>query len=165
LKGYDYTSAGWYFVTICVHNRECLFGRIADEKMELNEFGKIVEYTWNDLPNHNSNIILDNFVIMPNHIHGIVKLINDNSVEAGSEPAPTTTKQSGRTRRGLSEIVRQFKTFSAIQINKIRNMTGNPLWQRNFYERIIRDEQELNHIRQYIINNPIKWQDDRFHTG
>lgn len=174
LKGYDYSQNGMYFITVCIQNRECLLGEIENEKMILNEYGEIIELTWFDLTNHNTNILLDYFMIMPNHVHGIVMIMNNeksvvgagskpalikiNSVDigmdfkgAGLEPAPT----------GLTEIVRQFKTFSAKRINKLRNTPANPVWQRNFYDHIIRSEQGLTRIREYMINNPIKWDSDR----
>jgi len=159
LKDYDYSQPGAYFVTICVKGRKLLFGEIIDGQMVINRYGEIVKYTWYDLPNHNDNILLDEFVIMPNHVHGII-IINNvgaGSVGAGSEPAPTTPT----TNNSLTEIVRQFKTFSAYRINKIRQMTGVPVWQRNYYEHIIRNENELNKIRKYIVNNPLKWHLDR----
>jgi len=150
LKDYDYSQEGAYFITICTKNRECIFGRIVDGKMQLNKFGEIVRYTWFDLPNHNTNVELDQFIIMPNHIHGIIII----TVGAGSEPAPTQ-------KHGLFEIIRQFKTFSAKRINEIRNTPNLPVWQRNYYEHIIRTEDELHRIREYIINNPLQWQYDR----
>ena len=164
LKGYDYSQAGAYFITVCTHNRECLFGSVgADSKpaldsrpapatqMALNEYGEIVQYTWDDLVNHIEGIELDAFVIMPNHFHGIIVIDNRAGLEqrAGLEPAPT-----------LSEIVRQLKTFSARRINKIRDTQGVLVWQRNYYERVIRDENELNRVREYIANNPANWLTD-----
>ena len=120
----------------------------------------MVEITWNELPGHNDNILLDVFSIMPNHFHGIILIVGagskparvsaDEENRAGLEPAPT----------GLPEIVRQFKTFSARRINKIRNSSGIPVWQRNYYEHIIRNEPELNKIREYIVNNPLNWETD-----
>ncbi|MGK0617738.1 transposase [Meiothermus cerbereus] len=191
LRGYDYTQAGAYFITICTHGRECLFGEVADDEMHLNEYGRIVRDVWFDLPNHVSNVVLDAFVVMPNHVHGVVVIVNGGvvgvgsvgvgSVGVGSEPtptvtttttaeptptattttpAPTTTAEPTPTptkRHGLPEIVRQFKTFSARRINEHRGTTGTPVWQRNYYEHIIRDDASLNRIRQYILNNPIKW--------
>lgn len=160
LKGYDYSNAGVYFVTICIQNRECLLGEITNGEMKLNEYGKIVEYTWNDLINHNQHIQLDNYIVMPNHVHGIIIIYQDgaNMVGAGSEPAPTKTKTK---HHGLTEIIRQFKTFSALRINKIRQSSGVRVWQRNYYEHIVRDENALNRIRQYIIENPLKWDSDK----
>jgi REP element-mobilizing transposase RayT len=150
LKGYDYSQPGGYYVTIVTQNRECLFGDIVDGKMILNEYGLIVETVWNDLPNHYNHIKLNEYVIMPNHVHGIV-IIND--VGAGFKPAPTI-------KHGLPEIIRGFKTFSARRINKYRNTPGQKLWQRNYWEHVIRDENELNRIREYIMNNPLQWELD-----
>ena len=173
LQGYDYSREGAYFVTICTHNRECLFGSVGagskparytcplstkpgqtpavSMQMTLNDYGEIVQQTWDDLVNHIDGIALDAFVVMPNHIHGIV-VIDDRAGlgnRAGLEPAPT-----------LSEIVWQLKTFSARRINKGRGTPGIPVWQRNYHERIIRGENELNHIREYIANNPANWLTD-----
>jgi len=146
LKEYDYTKAGAYFVTICLFQRECLCGCVIDGEMQLGESGLAVQDAWDDLPNHYSHVELDQFIVMPNHVHGIVLL--DNS-ERESE------------RHGLSEIVRAFKTFSAKRINKLRDNPGCSVWQRNFYERVIRTEQELSKAREYIVNNPLKWDLDR----
>ena len=125
--------------------------------MVLNGFGNVVRACWDDLPNHYHNVELDTFVIMPNHLHGIIGLIQTvrpESVGAGFKPAPT--KQ-----HGLPEIVRALKTFSARRINAIPRAPGHSMWQRNCYERVIRDEDELNRIREYIVYNPAKWADDK----
>jgi len=163
LKSYDYSSPGAYFITICANDRGDFFGEIKNGSMVLNNFGKIVEFVWNDLPNHNPQISLDVNIIMPNHFHGIIIISNNpmivvgagsvgaGSVGAGSEPAPTSTPQKIH---GLPEIVRQFKTFSARHINETRNTTGKTVWQRNYYEHIIRSGNEIERIRKYIYNNP-----------
>lgn len=172
LKGYDYTQSGAYFVTICTQNRDCLFGMVADGDMRLNELGRIVEWTWDDLPNHMDNVQLDAFVVMPNHVHGIVVIksadtpiaVGAGSVGAGSEPAPTTTAVTRRI-HALSEIVRQFKTFSAHRINQMRGTQGVPVWQRNYYEHVIRNEESLNRIRCYIAENALRWAFDRENPG
>lgn len=162
LKGYDYSQPGAYFITVCTRNKECLFGEVINGEVILNEYGQCVEFTWKDLPNHNPNILLDAFIIMPNHVHGIVIIVG-----AGSEPAQGTgLEPSGGSgtrpykKPSLFEIVRQFKTFSARRINQLRNTPGVPVWQRNYYEHIIRSEYALNKIREYIINNPIRWELD-----
>ena len=163
LKDYDYTQEGAYYVTICTHDRKCIFGYIKDGKMILNEPGKSVEYTWYDLPNHNNNIELDEFVVMPNHVHGIIVIVGAGSKpaliheRAGYEPAPTV--------HGLSEMIRQFKTFSAKRINKIDNATGTAVWQRNYYEHVIRNEHDLSGIREYILMNPIMWNNDKYYSN
>ena len=150
LKDYDYAQAGAYFATICVWQRECLFGDIRDGEMNINECGDIVRFTWNDLVNHNSNLLLGNFVIMPNHFHGIIVIDQEKSV--GSAKV-----------HGLQEIVRQFKTFSAKRINAFRNAPGVPVWQRNYYEHVIRNDEDCNRIVSYISINPQKWAEDTLH--
>ena len=159
LAGYDYSQAGAYFVTICAQNREHLFGEIVNGIMQLNEYGQLVEFTWHDLVNHNGNIELREFVIMPNHVHGIIVIAAPAAppapVRAGSEPAPTPAPPP------LSEIVRQFKTFSARRINEKRGMRGVPVWQRNYWEHIIRDQRAYDNIARYIRNNPLQWQTDK----
>ncbi len=148
LWGRDYAEPGAYFVTICVGHHKCLFGRIEGEQMRLNELGRIVEQTWHGLPNHYCHLELDAFVIMPNHIHMVILLTD---VGAGLKPAPTTK------RHGLSEIVRAFKTFSSRRINDQCGTPGISIWQRNYYEHVIRTETTLNHIRRYVADNPLRW--------
>jgi putative transposase len=143
LKGYDYSTAGAYFITICTLDREQLFGDILDRTMVLNELGNIAQLHWQKLERHHANLILDRSVVMPNHLHGI--MILDSSIEDS---------------KSISEIIGSFKTFSAREINKIRKLKGIPVWQRNYYEHIIRSETELDYVRQYIVNNPINWQID-----
>ncbi len=158
LQGYDYSQAGAYFITICSYNRECLFGEIKNGEMILNGFGEIVVFTWFDLVNHENHISLDYFVVMPNHVHGIIVIsTNKTFVGAGSKPALI---EAVSTRHGLSEIVRQFKTFSAKRINQLRETSAAAVWQRNYYEHVIRSEDELNRIREYIQNNPLQWEVD-----
>ncbi|WP_455638391.1 transposase [Parabacteroides sp.] len=152
LQGYDYSREGLYFVTICVQNRLNIFGEITNGEMKLNEKGKVVEKTWLDLPNHNPNIILDIFCIMPNHFHGIIEITG--SVGAGSKPAQNSPNHS------LSEILRQFKTFSSRRINQLSGKQGS-VWQRNYYEHIIRNDISYNNIYWYIMNNPEKWEEDK----
>jgi len=149
LKEYDYSSPEEYFVKICTYSHEFTLGEIVDGVMRLNEKGKIVE-EWLRTAIIRLNIQLDSYIIMPNHIHGIIR-INDIDVGAGSEPAPT-----GK-RHGLTEIIRQLKTYSSLRINKIRNTIGNPMWQRNYYDSVIRSDKELNNIREYISNNVLQW--------
>ena len=165
LKGYDYAQAGLYFVTICTQNHECLFGNIVGAgskpalaepaQITLNPLGDIVQKTWLDLINHNKNIELHDFVVMPNHVHGIVEIIDSGRHWAGLEPAPTNAK--------LPEIIRQFKTFSAKRINQLRETIGTPVWQRNYHEHIIRDETAYLKIAEYIQTNPQKWSDDLYY--
>lgn len=187
LKGYDYSRRGAYFITICAQDRRCLFGEVAIGEMRLNDMGRLLDFTWHDLINHNNNIGLDGYVIMPNHFHGILWIVTDGKtgadgvpVGAGSEPAPTGTPSASahvtgfpsmtpsetpptepRRNHGLPEIIRQLKTFSARRINELRQTPGVAVWQRNYYEHIIRNERELERIREYIIQNPRHWERDR----
>jgi REP element-mobilizing transposase RayT len=156
LQGYDYSQAGLYFITICCQNRECLLGEMVNGEMICNDAGEMVQTAWNDLSNHYGHIKLDTFIIMPNHIHGIIALTN---VRAGFKPAPT-----GK-RHGLSEIVRALKTFSARHTNETRNTPGTKLWQRNYWEHIIRNENEYRRISEYITHNPTKWEQDKLNGG
>ncbi len=160
------SQAGAYFITACVKDRESLFGHI-NENMILNGCGKIVLSCWNDLPNHYSNIRLDAFQIMPNHVHGII-FIEESIEPVGAGFKPASTGKPTIKGHGLPEIVRAFKTFSARRINESRRTPGVSIWQRNYAacpersrrERVIRDEDELNHIREYVIYNPVKWDGD-----
>jgi REP element-mobilizing transposase RayT len=140
LKGYDYSQNNAYFVTICTHNKEL---RIKNEKIRL-----IIRQIWENLPNHYDNIILDEFVIMPNHVHGII-IIQNNAVGADL-----------RSARSLSEIIRAFKSFSAREINKRFNMFGQSFWQRNYHDHVIRGEKDLYSRRKYIMDNHLKWESD-----
>ncbi|HEY9692650.1 MAG TPA: transposase [Oculatellaceae cyanobacterium] len=146
LPGYDYTQAGLYFITICIWQRECLLGHVINSTVELNRYGQVVQYNWNLLAKKFTNVQLDEFVIMPNHIHGVIKLI-----ESGNQP--------------LSEVIRSFKTSSTRRINQLRESIGVPVWQRNYYEHIIRNEESFNIICEYIINNPLSWEQDQLHPN
>ncbi len=159
LHGYDYSQAGAYAVTACTHGQASLFGRIANGEMRLNAAGRLAESVWDGLPGHYPHVALDAFVVMPNHVHGIIILADADQpppVGAGFKPAPTM-----RTRHGLPEIVRAFKTFSARHINECRRTPGLRVWQRNYFEHVIRNDDALNRIRQYIVDNPAKWSEDR----
>ncbi len=160
LQGYDYASAGSYFITICAHQRECLFGEIVEGQMLLNEFGQIVAdaYLW--LANQYPYVHLDSWVVMPNHLHGII-VMTDYSRKGDSRIAPTVGDAKRKT---LGRLIGAFKTVSTKQINLIRSTPGTTIWQRNYYEHIIRDDRALQTIRQYIQNNPSAWQEDELYT-
>jgi putative transposase len=177
LKDYDYAQTGAYFVTVCAWKKEYLFGEIKDGEMMLNEHGEIVAKCWHDLPNHYHHAQLDEFVIMPNHVLGIIMLTA--VVGAGFKPAltkpalvetrwaglkPAPTKNTPAKRHVLPEIIRAFKTFSSRRVNIIRTTSGVPLWQRNYYEHVIRNEPEMHAIREYIHSNPLKWDTDEENT-
>lgn len=173
LQDYDYSSDGLYFVTICCQDRKCVFGDIRDGEMILNEAGKLLDYTWNDLPNHNPNVELDAWCIMPNHVHGII-IINNEAVRTDSKSVQNKTTtglgQTGlervstiRKMHGLSEIIRQLKTFSARRINQLNGTQGVRLWQRNYYEHIIRNQKSYENIANYIYDNPVRWINDDYY--
>ena len=165
LKGYDYSRPGAYFVTICTHNKECLFGSVMGENMVLSDFGRMVEVEWLKTAEIRKNVILDVRVIMPNHFHGIVLITEKDSGKARlatTHGNVQTKMEFGKPQSGsLSAIVGSFKSSVAKQINLMRNTLGKEVWQRNYYERIIRNPEELQHIREYIIHNPLKWHLDR----
>ena len=160
LKNYDYASDGAYFITICTKNREHFFGKIIEKKLQESEQSKICKTCWLDLPNHYGNCVLDAFVIMPNHIHGIIFIKN---VETGFKYVSTEKIKTNahQKRHSISEIIRGFKTFAARKINDFQKTQGTPFWQSRFHDHIIRGEEELNRIRVYIQNNPINWEKDR----
>ncbi|OWY67534.1 transposase [cyanobacterium TDX16] len=159
LQNYNYSTAGAYFITICTHQRECLFGEISEGVMQLSQLGQVAQSHWMNLPKYHSNLYLKTFVVMPNHLHGILILHSDRSGRAGFDQTSTAKSPD------LPEIIRGFKTFSARQINKIRRVSKIPVWQRNYYEHIIRNEESLERIRQYIENNPLSWFMDRLHPA
>jgi len=197
LKGYDYAQAGAYFVTICTHKRQPIFGQIvgagftpaqnyqsgqpqglprrdangagftSDQNtiMQLNEFGRIAHEQWMQIPARFENVELDEFVIMPNHMHGIIIINETQPVGAGVNPAPT-----GITNRRLTigEIVGAYKSMVAnecLQIFKTNKQPMGKLWQRNYYEHIIRDEKSYLTIVQYILDNPTRWELDSLYLG
>ncbi len=170
LKYYDYSSPGAYFITICTKNRACLFGNIVNGKMILNEYGKIAHDEWLKTEIIRPRVKLDSFVIMPNHIHGIIILNDDICYCRGTlQRAPTTQRaptfeQFGKpTSDSIPTIVRLFKSATTKRINEYRNTPTVSVWQRNYYEHIIRNNTELKHIRNYIENNPIKWENDKYY--
>lgn len=174
LKDYDYSQAGYYFVTICTHAREQLLGKIENGKMILNEFGEILQDELLSTETIRSNIKIDYFQIMPNHIHFIIiikeQYINYEIVGKKSivgvhcnEPLLQNTEQFGKsTKNSIPTIVKLTKSSTTKRINEIRNSPGIPVWQRNYFEHIIRNEKELFEIRKYIEYNPLNWKDDEY---
>ena len=148
LRDYDYRSAGAYFVTICTFQRECLFGDVVDGEMRLNSLGEIAREEWLRTEIVRKNVSMDAFVIMPNHFHGI--LLMDDSCRGEAAPRPVMAGSIGA-------ILGQFKSIVTKRINALRDNPGCPVWQRNYYEHVVRNEGDLANIRQYIANNPLKW--------
>lgn len=166
LKGYDYSQAGAYFVNICTQNRECLFGKVVEGEMVINEVGLMIQSVWDELPRYYSSVDVDAFVVMPNHIHGIL-VLTDFIVGAGLRACPDGGQPQGvAPTLSLPDVVHRFKSFTnnryqhGVNRNSWRPFPGR-LWQRNYYEHIIRNEDELNRVRRYIVENPLKWHFDR----
>lgn len=161
LRHYDYSQAGAYFITICTHNRECLFGNVESDTVLLNDVGRVVQGVWGVLPVNFPGVVLDAFVIMPNHIHGVI-VLND----AGAQfIAPDNNQGAINRTPTLGEIIRAFKARCTHGINQLRSTQEMPVWQRNFYEHVIRGESSLREIREYIANNPAQWAFDRENPG
>jgi len=180
LPGYDYTQPGGYYVTIVTHGREPVLGAVVDGTVVLATPGVIVQQTWRDLPHHFANVMLDEFVIMPNHVHGIVMITDGIRIKPDMMDGNCRGEASGNditgepthimpdasplphgTQRGsLGAILQNFKSISARRINAMQNTSGQPFWQRNYHEHVIRNETDLQIIRQYIHDNPSKWELD-----
>lgn len=155
LKNYDYSKEGAYFLTICTKNKQCLFGDIKQDQMRLNYLGVIVFQCWQAIPEHFPHVALDTFVIMPNHLHGILWIIESPHQEDQYCEYRKAIKGS------IPSIVRAFKAVVTKEINQICQQKGTSLiWQKNYYEQVIRNEKMLNNIREYIINNPVNWNQD-----
>ena len=148
LKGYDYSREGWYYVTICTHERKCILGHHVDGSIQLRPYGRIVYDCWKGLAVRYDYVCLDRFVVMPNHLHGIIMIR-----EGGSRTAPTTPVKH----KTLGRLVGAFKTMSTKQVNIERDAPGMKLWQRNYFEHIIRNDYDLGRIREYIENNARHW--------
>ncbi len=179
LKGYDYSQAGAYFITIVTQDRACLFGEVVDGEIQLNDVGHMVHKEWTHLPNRFPNIDLDAFIVMPNHIHGIIVITDVDPVGAGlvgaglvpAQPAQngnaaTTSGATTRVAPTVGGIVGAFKSITTVRYTHgVKHYGWLPfpgrLWQRNYYEHIIRNEESLNRIRDYIANNPLQWEWDR----
>lgn len=199
LQGYDYSQAGAYFVTIVAWQRECLFGEIVGGEMRLNQYGEIIQKWWDEIPVHFPNVEIGAFIIMPNHVHGILIITDDRR---GAVPAPSnepnlnlmkTSQEYGETirqdetterdvssqlggdvwkrgggtpplhhhRRTLGQIVAYFKYQSTKEMNALDGSGMiTKFWQRNYHDRIIRNEREMDNIWRYIEANPSAWEDD-----
>ena len=161
LKHYDYSKAGAYFITSCTKNRECIFGDISDGNIALSSVGNMIFQQWHDLPNRFSEIELDDFVIMPNHIHGIICINPIGTLLAAPNPNNAIYQGAASSApTSLNQIIRAFKSITALAGNRLLDKAGQPFWQRNYWERVIRDQSELEKTREYIKNNPTQWKLD-----
>lgn len=187
LKGYDYSQAAAYFITICCAGRECIFGEIRDGEMILNNAGEIAIEEWMKTPELRLNVELDAFVVMPNHIHGIIvindigRVVSHTPINDDTPPIPTVVNETHKKgefnsfpKKGefnsplrspsqtVGSIVRGYKSSVTKKMTELNRFNDLIVWQRNYYEHIIRNEQSYQTISDYIVNNPLKWTEDKF---
>ena len=193
LKGYDYSQAGLYFITICTQNCECLFGNIKNRKMILNDAGQMIKTQWLELSNRFKNIELHEYVVMPNHFHAILQIVGATLVVAQNKNGDKNINKNitqniniDKIRKGqpqgiaptgivtvnktVGDMVGAFQSIVTVEyIRGVKNHNWQPfdgkLWQRNYWEHVIRNENEYNRISQYIIDNPAKWKNDKLNGG
>ncbi len=169
LGEYNYAQPGAYFVTVCAEGRHPLFGSVENGEIILNTHGRIVHECWLRISELRPGVELDEFVVMPNHMHGILMFhqpVSPDRTRATRWVAPTRTKIGGGAQPGsLGAVIGQFKAAATRRINAMRQSTGSAVWQRNYYERVIRDERELDRVRQYIVGNPSTWLDDEYYVS
>ena len=175
LQGYDYRLAGWYFITICVKDREMVFGNVKNGRMELSDAGQVAHDYWLEIPKYKPQVILDEFVVMPNHMHGLLGLeySEDHIITPEPKPEPAgmeTNPAKNQFMANLSpkagSISRIIGSYKAACTKMIRSISNAPFyWQEHFYDHIIRNEQDFARIAEYIRNNPKKWAEDKFYKG
>jgi len=182
LKGYDYSQKGLYFVTICTQKRECLFGKIIDNVMILNIAGEMVNKIWLEIPQIFPKIKSHEYIIMPNHFHAIIEIVGADSISAqhadsisaqhadsiSAQHANSISAQHADHMVSLPRIIQTFKRYTTVEYIKLVKQNLLPpfekrIWQRNYYEHIIRDEKSFKIISEYIINNPLKWNKDKYY--
>lgn len=174
LSEYDYSFPNWYYITICTHERRNLFGKINNGKMILNKFGNVVEEEWMQTKEIRKNVDLDYYVIMPNHLHGII--IIEQSIDVGATWRVAPKEEDGAIQRiaptkqtlipnSLGSIIGQFKSSVTKRLREISGNSDLKIWQRNYYEHIIRNEIDLQNIRKYITLNPLKWEIDEYYKS
>lgn len=186
LKGYDYSQSGLYFVTICVQNRLCLFGEIVNVETMLNDAGRMANQCWLDIPEHFPNVVLHEHIVMPNHVHGIIELVGANNYSPDNYSpdnyssilkipeidSPESFIDLGNRAKNVSPLRSPSKNIGSIVrgykigVTKWFRSNGNMenIWQRNYWEHIIRDEKSYQRIAEYIINNPKNWNTDKFYN-
>jgi len=159
LKDYGYDSPGAYFVTTCAYRRQNIFGEIEDGVMRRNRFGEIVSECFVAVPEHCGVALIDELIVMPNHVHGIV-IIRDVGARH-AVPGPSSRRFGKPAAASLAAIVGSFKSATTKRINQLRRTPGAHVWQRNYYEHVVRGDDSLNRIREYIAGNPARWDVDR----
>jgi len=166
-QGWNYASAGDYFITICTKSRKAYFGCIKQQKMELSKLGKMAEKYWYEIPEHAKNIELGAFVVMPNHIHGIISITEneDRLIPAQSKENPRTMGQQRFQNPWRNTIASIIGGYKAAVSKQARRHGLKFAWQTRFHDHIIRDDQAYHNITQYILGNPANWLDDKFHPN
>ena len=172
LKDYDYTQEGAYYVTICTHKRYLWFGNITENTIKLSPQGQIAYDRWLHIPHHHPHVDLDMFVVMPNHIHGIIVITKPPLTDAiikSTDDAGIVPTQSPKKRTlvagSLSAVIGSYKSGVTRRIREQQGDLDDTLWQKSFYEHIIRNDDDLNRIRKYILHNPAKWAEDEFYRA
>ena len=161
LQDDDYSQEGAYFITICTHKRELLFGQVAGDIIQLNSLGRVVQEEWLRTAEMRPSVVLDQYVIMPNHFHGIIVLHESR----GTLPRALRHEQFSKpTLNSILTIIRLFKSSVTTGINQERQMPHAPVWQRGYHEHIIRNEVDLAHTREYIVSDPARWQLDEYYN-
>ncbi|MRR09433.1 hypothetical protein EG831_05025 [bacterium] len=165
LQGYDYSAAGAYYVTICTHDRSCLFGDVVGGVMIMNECGRIVEQELIRTPTIRREIRLDTWVVMPNHVHVIIVIDDVGSQDVAVQPVGATGRSPlpaprGPSPRSLGSFIAGFKSSVTMRINQHQNTPGHPVWQRNYYEHVVRNGRSYDTIKRYVLENPLHWGQD-----
>jgi REP element-mobilizing transposase RayT len=169
LSDYDYSQGGCYFITICAKDKKCYLGEISLGEIKLSEIGKIAYGNWENISAHYLNADLDEFIVMPNHIHGLIWLMDDNNPVGAQNFEPLQKNADKKHRfqkiipKSIGSIIRAYKASVTRWCNN--NSFAYFQWQRNYYERVIRNERELKSVREYIINNPQKWAEDDYYVN
>jgi len=159
LKHFDYQSPAAYFVTICTHEKQCIFGEIIEGMMAKNSLGEVVEEEWLRTGQLRPYVELDAAVVMPNHFHGVIMFVDVD--EGTARHAPTERVFAQSVSHSLASVVGSFKSAVSKRINEVRGTPGAVVWQRNYYEHVIRNEHDLQQVREYIANNLAQWEMDR----
>ncbi len=162
MRTYDYATAGIYFVTVCTHGKRCVLGRVTNDRVVLSRIGAIVDECWRAIPEHFAGVELHEFVVMPNHLHGLIILPEapraQHAVPLRNKDVLAPERSFGAMRPGeLSAIVRSFKSACTKRVNRLRRTSGRTLWQRGYYEHVVRDADDLEQLQRYIIENPLSW--------
>jgi len=161
LRGYDYAQRGVYFLTICAKGWKCLFGEVKNGQVQLSRGGEFVREEWLRSASIRPEIVLDTYVVMPNHFHGIVAIVRD--IRRAPRPNDTIPNRKFKSpSRTVGALVRSFKAAVTVRVNQIRGTPGEPVWQRNYYEHIIRDGREFGTMQRYIYENPMLWSKDSY---